>query len=524
MGRSGILVSGMKKIVLLFFICFLLIPNKVLAWTNGDAGIQKFHQTSVPQINSSGKIQNSYTSDSFFPLGLYWFDSRYLQQIKDAGFNMVNDADWQGAPISIPKYDVINQYGIKVIPNIHNYIGRNDNNTVARGDWSVLTYHVNALKNHPATLAWYLSDEQGGDLTIAQWLDVYNHIKALDPNRAIMGELAMSPINGIRGCIDVKVDMTNIYSYPIMTGLDSLHELTRSINGHMNLGCPWPLFIILQAFKGDYWPIMPTPEQIGGQMFTSIVHGATGVWLFVGFPPTGILNGPNTGLWPGTTIWNAASVANHEIEANKRIFLSKTATDEYHIAFNKASGQMCIPNSSPWCDGCGNPHSCHDFDEDLGACSRKPGCNEDNGRCSGEWCEDDCSARKDSSCSQISGCTWHDRICSQSSSVPLHTMLKDTGEPGVRYLLAVNLDATILEGQFTFTRKITKVTSVFDSRSVTPANMVFTDNFGGYGYRLYKIEFGGANIINISNLRSLLQNFTNIFDYNLVVGNYGKWN
>ncbi|MEK7127802.1 MAG: hypothetical protein AAB838_03725, partial [Patescibacteria group bacterium] len=171
----------MKKILILIISLFfwLSLSKEAWAWTNGDAGIQKIHQTTIPQINSSGKIQNSWTSDSFFPLGLYWYDSRYLQQIKDAGFNFVWEGDWSPTPRGLSG---LNQYGIKVTPHLRWYITE----SIKQNNWNILANYINSIKNDPAVLAWYLTDEgyPASNLTTSQWLDGYNHLKALDPNRA----------------------------------------------------------------------------------------------------------------------------------------------------------------------------------------------------------------------------------------------------------------------------------------------------------------------------------------------------
>ena len=476
----------LRSILILAFFLIILLPKKIKAdFVQDDAGIQKIHTQTVPQINSSGKIQYSYTADSFFPLGMYWFNSNYLQQIKDAGFNLVYDADWTiGSPMPISRYSLLNQYGIKVTPLLHDAVVT----SVTNNNWSTLSNLINSIKNNPAVLAYYLTHEQYSQISSNQWLDGYNHVKALDPDRAIMGEQGVDYVlNFPRSCFPLKVDMSNIYSYTVMNEAASLSDLTKVIDGYMGSGCPWPLFVILQVFKGDSWPVMPSPEQVRAQMYTAITHGATGLWLFVGFPPQGTLNGPNTGLWPGTSQWNAASQSNHEIETYKKIYLSKTSTDEYHVFVQKGP-RTCI-SITGYCQGCGDPRNCHEFDDDLNYCAKVGGCGEDNGRCSGTNCQTNCSTITDrSACINVNGCSWPQNICTDQSAHPVHTILKDAGESGVRYLLAVNLDIVPLDGKFAFSQNPIRVTSILDNRSISPSNNGFTDSFPGYAVRLYKID------------------------------------
>jgi hypothetical protein len=263
-------------------------------------------------------------------------------------------------------------------------------------------------------------------------------------------------------------------------------------------------------------------------MYTAITHGATGLWLFVGFPPQGTLNGPSTGLWPGTPQWNATSQSNHEIEINKKIFLSKTSTDEYHVFIQKGP-RTCI-SITGYCQGCGDPRDCHEFDDDLNYCARVGGCGEDNGRCSGTSCQINCSAITDrSACINVNGCSWPQNICTDQSAHPLHTILKDTGETGVRYLLAVNLDIVPLDGKFALSQNPIRVTSILDNRSISPSNNGFTDSFPGYAVRLYKIDTNQTyNTPILSPTPTYLKGDLNhdgkvdIFDYNMLVGVFGK--
>lgn len=480
----------MRRYSLLFLVSLIslsLSSRPVSAWgTNGDAGIQKIYQTGgVPQITSSGAIRYDYGPDSFFPLGLYWSDLNRIDEIKQAGYNFLLGLFWNPPRhANAADLDLLNSKNIKVIPILHDYVG--PPTAELNGDWTVLDNVLNSFKSNPAILAWMITAEDVWDRSTGQWMNFYNRIKLIDPNHMVMAEASdwRGPI-----CFPYA-DISNAYVYPVRDNpLAPLTPITTWLDRSVQSGCKKPYFLILQAFGdvNDQWKVMPSPENIRGQAYAAITHGATGIWYFVGFWRT-----LDTGLWPGTPYWDAVSIVNHEIEDNKQIFLSKTATDEYHIAFIQGP-QVRTVIQFPWCAGCGNGSNCRDFNSDAAGCQRN-GCDwsEEYQTCSGSYCQTSCTAIKDDSCSQVRGCIWRAGAESVSSSNPLHTILKEVSGDNSRYLLAVNLDAPTLEGQFTFTKSIQKVTSVFDNRTITPAGMVFYDNFGGYGYHLYKIEFAGA--------------------------------
>jgi hypothetical protein len=135
--------------------------------------------------------------------------------------------------------------------------------------------------------------------------------------------------------------------------------------------------------------------------------------------------------------------------------------------------------------------------------------------------------------------TQYDCYNSLYSSTPINSILKDTGETGVRYLLAVNVDPFPVTASFNFPSKvITKVTSVFDSRNVSFSGGSFTDPFPDYGTALYRIQDSSYVTpgpsptptvspspapapTTISDLRLAIKNFADIFGYNTVVKNYG---
>lgn len=438
----------MKKIssIIIFLFFCLSLPKGALALTNDDTGIQKvFFNVTPPHLNSSGQVQNVYNNSSFFPLALYYVDNTTLQEVKNAGFNTIFPAHEQG--IGAQNINLLEQYGLKGFPNLEGIVKNTPDSTRQQ---AVASY-VNSIKNSPAVLAWHLFDEtatvdgldEAGSMAI--WQQAYNTIHQNDPSgRAVFA-------NRIGGCDATIRDFCNGDLYSIDNNTSSLYAVGRSIDNMVNTGKP--AFIVLQAFAGDGWH-MPTPVQIRGQMYAAVVHGATGLWLFV--QQSALLPGKLDGISQNhnPAHWQAASIANHEIETYKKVYFSKTSSDEYHVSV--------------------------------------------------------------------------DHLFSGGQS-PIHTILKDPGEGETRYLLAVNMTSDQTQSQFSFAKNYVSVTSLLDNRTVSLTDNSFIDSFGGYGVRLYKLsttsspgDLNGDGYVDILDLRQAFSGAINIFNYNLVVGNFGQ--
>lgn len=509
----------MKKIVFLFFLLVFLNQTKVLAWTNGDAGIQRFYQNAVPQFTNSGKIQNFYSNDSFFPLGIYFADlgpirdingspqsqmwnwlgftdltsTNTLPSIKAAGFNTVMPYERHVFP-NEAEMNFLDSYGLKGILNVLP-IARDATYNLNSQTIATFKNYITRAKFHSSTFAYHLFDEyiNGSDpahpMDQTKWKVIYDAIKSVDPSRPVFGnyfflDCPNKSINDIG-----SHDMYTSVNYTDTTG--AVREYTdylRLVDGLSsrvkNPACPKPELMIVQAWGNP----LPSPNELRLNYYLPIIHGATAIVVFVENQAwMKSLNGISEISTP--LHWTAASRTNHEIETNKKVFLSKTAPDSevYHIYFER-QGSTCFAIKNR-CEGCGDKRNCHEFDNNPTECQKHPGCGEDYGKCSGEYCGLICSnVTNQQNCT--AGCNWVNQLCPNQSASPIHTILKDTGETGVRYLMAANIEYTAINGKFEFDKNPVKVTSVFDdNRTIAPNGNFFTDTFPALGINLYRIEF-----------------------------------
>jgi len=439
----------MKKI--LFFLYFLLLfcySRPVLAdFHQDDGGIQTVYTNEIPpHLNSSGTIQQVYNNQSFFGRGLWRFDigpvpdaqgvpqgsvwkyfnldgtlsRNTLPELQQAGFNFVFP---QGSLLDTPntyEFNLYHQYNMKVVVWAPNQIANSLPN-----NWQNLTNKIIAIKDDPAILFWLLGEEA--------W-----QFSSADYQQANQVIHAADPVHSTHYLVDgwaTGWDFCSVNSFSDILGGDfytGIFDAQTPLYGYTNVtnmvNCNdrKPAYPLIQAFRetGNWrYGFRPTAAQTRGSIYTSIVHGATGYWFYQQHSP-GIQNvripwtqDTGNGINPEVTpdVWAAVSQTNHEVEQYKRVILSKTSADKYHVFI------------------------------DL-----------------------------------------------NTSNSPLHTLLKDPGEAGTRYLLAVNLEANSYSGKFSFEgpNNYTLVNSLLDSRSIPISGNTFTDTvmFGPYEPRLYRIS------------------------------------
>ena len=465
----------MKKIlfisVIIIRIVFLpVLKPEVMAadLIQDDAGIQTIYQDGkIPHLSDEGKIIDKYGSNSIFVKGIYNADlgpygsdwSKYnlnstlsrdtLQPIKEAGFNVVIPGHTDG--FNTQDLDRVQQFGLKMPAIAYSAVVAMHSSPAGSYHWPILEASISAVMNHPALFGYYLYDESPNGTQYA-WRMIYNRIKAMDPKHIQfpLSALDFVPKDNLvtTDCMRDNVDyrplsdvfVTDIYT--IHTNTKSLLELTRDIDAAVRScqrktdGSLRPFILVYPAYQRytvhsgnpDIDEILPTENQLRGQIYASIIHGAVGTFVYTMHSPWQWERAYNTtyndkgvfmnGISPEMTpdLWNAVSKANREINTYMDVILAKTATDTYHVSHTQT------------------------------------------------------------------GISEH----------PLHAILKDTGEKDVRYLLAINIDGASLSGQFKFEKEILEVKSFLDNRTLAFNGHSFTDPFGENGVRLYRIVFNNT--------------------------------
>lgn len=462
-----------KNQISAFIFCIFILPiiilftdifrSSVYAQTfyDVDGGISIIHQTNVPQFTLSGKIVNSYQSDSFLPIFMWGMDfgtynPYYASQQLDSTTShdtvpTHRDASFNGtlmySDFPLSTYDHLNQYNFKVFIVVFWTIKQLRENYPA--DWQTrFRTVIDQYKNHPAVAGYYLFDEGYTGLDESDIQAAYNIIKTAEttstrPNKPVFANYSNPQwcSETTKAYNDARVaDFYHIYGPN--QGTEGLANTMRQyyFDCAANFDADTkPFMPILQSFRDQTWQ-MPTAAQLRNQAYVALADGATGYWWFTHhdnfrFIPYPYLpwnqntTPPTTGgvsLWVTPGLWSEISKVNAEITANKKVFLSKTATDEYHIS---------------------------------------------------------------TSVKYISG------------YYPIRTILKNTGEANIRYLLAVNINNTddpnngYVTVRFNFPGKtISAVTSVLDNRTVSPTATkdAIEDPFDPLEVMLYRIDFSST--------------------------------
>ncbi|MDR3691126.1 MAG: beta-galactosidase [Fimbriimonas sp.] len=151
----------------------------------------------------------------------------------------------------------------------------------------LLVDEVKAFRDHPALLAWYLSDEPDGQgVSPEALMEQYRIVHDLDPYHPILMVFCVpSKAPEYKDALDVA--MADPYpipnSSPVEAG-DTIAGLRKAF------GWEKPLWVVPQAFGGnEWWAREPTPQEVRLMTWQSILNGATGVQYFVrhglgGFP------------------------------------------------------------------------------------------------------------------------------------------------------------------------------------------------------------------------------------------------
>lgn len=485
-------------VFLIFLALFFSRPGSAYGgYTQDDRGIQKVGQDKVWQITKGGKVQDHYTSESFFPLGLYHVDlgpvrddsgnpqsqawalwnlsegisRNSLPEVIEGKFNTIFPVHLLPNAVEMA---LINNYGLKIwamlLHTVINDACGNHPDDCWESNWTGLRSAINAYKDNPAILGWYMWDENyspwGAHITLAKWLEAYQVVKSIDPIHPLFSS------GGGGGCSGATEDLRVVTSYPSYSG-----DTDWAIDGIFRNNCPLPVWTILQAF-GNVDPgnfVLPTRAILRSQYYIAITHGATGIMLFIqhtpwvwelgkGIPytpytqiPSGGAPGENLmGINPyvNVDLWNTAKQLNGEVEQYKQVFLSLTAKDDYHVFYENSLGSV-------------------------------------------------------------------------------HTILKEGEWSNIRYLLGVGMDTSAnwppsiaRNVRFTFPREITQITPIMGgSISLLDDKKTIQTSFNDLEVKFLKIEYKDETptpFIGINDLRQAMTNFINIFDINNIIANYGK--
>ena len=339
--------------------------------TTQDA-IQTYYQSGVPHTDSAGNIKTSYDSTSFFLNGMFGItdkpeDSQVISTLKNAGFNSaITD---RGASTSAILNEITDD-SFKLIVNQMLLQGSDNNYDPSTFDENLFQ----SLKDNLKVLGWYFADEP---LTrAAGYLNdprvnynavsqVYNDHKDQTSQAMFFTESMLYQSNDWWSKFLNIGDASSVYDYtknvwrykstwkPTADSVKAMVEVTSGSK---------PAWFVSQAYTG--WPGMlyPTPQEERAQIYTAVIHGATGIlhfnwdscWFrtldvnYAGIRPDLATTFPNC---PGSSsitedqknqgiaLWNSLDASkngiNKELETLKPIILSPTSDKQYFVYVDK---------------------------------------------------------------------------------------------------------------------------------------------------------------------------------------------
>jgi hypothetical protein len=143
-----------------------------------------------------------------------------------------------------------------------------------------LIAEIEMFRDHPALLAWYVSDEPNGYRIAPEILEeIYSTIKEKDPWHPI-SIVFMAPFLSSKKYINaldiVMADPYPLPELPVSFVGEVAAQLKSEFNGKR------PVWIVPQAFGGgELWQREPTIQEIRSMTWQSLIKGATGIQYFV---------------------------------------------------------------------------------------------------------------------------------------------------------------------------------------------------------------------------------------------------
>jgi hypothetical protein len=197
----------------------------------------------------------------FFPIGVFTYEitPEVLAELREVRANVVLNG------FKPDQLDLLHQHGLMAV-------------CPPSAEW------IKAAKDHPALLAWYLTDEpENRGLTAEAEKKNYVDLKAQDANHPIgLCHTAFEALTTFKDACDFT--MTDIYPISAkrdqnIMGVSLMMDEARRIHGQA-----WPQWTDIQTFGGPetdngVWAV-PLPHEVRFMTYQALVHRATGILYF----------------------------------------------------------------------------------------------------------------------------------------------------------------------------------------------------------------------------------------------------
>jgi hypothetical protein len=227
----------------------------------------------------------------FFPFGFYCYSPVHPTLPEEEvvkGFNMISPYQKILPELLSEReayMDRCARIGMKVHYNLLSVAGGGGVASVIEGITPAgkserLVEEINRFKDHPALLAWYISDEPNGyKIPPSELEEIYRTVKKTDPWHPVSIVFMPPVLSATRysGALDiVMADPYPIPDSPITLPGSAARQLRNEFNGKK------PVWIVPQAFGGgELWSREPTIQEIRSMTYQAIINGARGIQYFV---------------------------------------------------------------------------------------------------------------------------------------------------------------------------------------------------------------------------------------------------
>lgn len=227
----------------------------------------------------------------FFPFGFYCYSPVYPTLPEEEavkGFNMISPYQ-KILPATFNErkayMDRCAQLGMKVHYNLLSIsggggVGSESDDLTGKQNNELLVNEINAFRDHPALLAWYIADEPTAKTVSPDSLfKIYKMIKEIDPWHPVSVVFMAPFLSSLKYAGDLDIIMADPYPIPenqvTLTG-NVASQLLKEFAGKK------PVWIVPQAFGGgELWKREPTLQEIRSMTYQSIINGARGIQYFV---------------------------------------------------------------------------------------------------------------------------------------------------------------------------------------------------------------------------------------------------
>lgn len=220
-----------------------------------------------------------------YPFGAYCFNppAELAEQEAAMAFTHLapyrrSDFNTEGAEAEMmAALDRCAQIGIRVHYDVRKIASMSD----TPEKWALLKREVEAVRNHPALLCWYINDEpelHPDDSPPERMAETYRFIRALDPYHPCTMVFAR------RDAADSYADGMDIVMadpYPIPHQPPAV--VARATDEMVEMmGARMPVWIVPQAFGGgEGWRREPTADEAKLMTYLAAIHGAKGIQYFM---------------------------------------------------------------------------------------------------------------------------------------------------------------------------------------------------------------------------------------------------